>query len=174
MDIGAIIIIIIISALLVLTFYIIGLYNRLIDAKNRVEDKFTQIDLEIKKKLDLIPSLIEIVNKFVKHEEKTINELITVINKIEKSKKINDKITSANSMERTLNKVFTLANTYSDLKRNKNFLSLQKKLEESDDKINYARTFYNDVVLDYNNLIEKFPSNLIAKIFKFNQIDYYK
>lgn len=174
MDIGAIIIIIIISALLVLTFYIIGLYNRLIDAKNRIEDQFTQIDLELKKKIDLISSLVEIVKDYAKHEEKIINELTTVCNKVEKAKNINDKILASNNMNRALNRIFALTDTYSDLKKNKNFLSLQNKLEESDDRINYARTFYNDVVLDYNNLREQFPSNLIAKIFKFNEINYYK
>ena len=174
MDIVAIIIIILISILLVVTFYIIGLYNRLIDAKNRIEDQFTQIDLELRHKIELTNSIIEIVNKMTKHEEKIINELSQGINKYEKTKNINDKINTSNNINKQLFKIFNLKETYTDLKKNKNFISLQEKIENIDDKINYARTFYNDVVLDYNNLREQFPSNLVAKVFKFKEINYYK
>lgn len=174
MDIVAIIIIIIIATILVLTFYIIGLYNRIINAKNKMEDKFNQIDVELKNKIDLIPNLVEIVNDLAKHEEKTLNELSIAVNKLEKSKTINDKINNSNNMNRNINKIFNLSDTYPELRKNKNFISIQKKLEECDDKINYAKTFYNDVVLDYNNLREEFPSNLIAKAFKFKEINYYK
>ena len=174
MDIVAIIIIIIISALLVVTFYIIGQYNRLIDSRNRIEDQFTPIELELRKKQDLIPNLTDIIKSITKHEEKVINELTSASSKLTKNKDINDKIASANNMNRALNKIFALIDTYPELKRNKNFLSLQKKLEECEDRINYARTFYNDVVLDYNNLKQQFPSNMIAKLFKFKEINYYK
>ena len=174
MDIVAIIIIILISILLVVTFYIIGLYNRLIDSKNRIEDQFTQIDLELRHKIELTNSIIEIVNKMTKHEEKIINELSQGISKYEKTKNINDKINTSNNINKQLFKIFNLKETYTDLKKNKNFISLQEKIENIDDKINYARTFYNDVVLDYNNLREQFPSNLVAKVFKFKEINYYK
>ena len=174
MDIGAIIIIILISILLVVTFYIIGLYNRLIDAKNRIEDQFTQIDLELRGKIELTNSIIEIVGKVAKHEEKITSELLQGINKYEKAKNINDKINASNNINKQLFKIFNLKETYTDLKKNKNFISLQEKIENIDDKINYARTFYNDVVLDYNNLREQFPSNLVAKVFKFKEINYYK
>lgn len=174
MDIVAIIIIILISLLLVVTFYIIGLYNSLIDAKNRIEDQFTQIDLELNNKIELANSIIEIVSKTTKHEEKTINELSQWLNKYEKSKNINDKINASNNINKQLYKVYNLKETYIDLKKNKNFILLQEKIENIDDKINYARTFYNDVVLDYNNLREQFPSNLVAKTFKFKEINYYK
>ena len=174
MDIVAILIIIIIAIILVLTFYIIGLYNRLIDSKNKIEDKFNQIDIELKNKLDLIPNLIDTISSLTKHEEKTINELSSSATKLEKSKNINDKIVNSNNMNRAINKIFNLIDTYPELKKNKNFQIVQKKLEECDDKINYAKTFYNDVVLDYNNLREEFPSNLVSKAFKFKEINYYK
>lgn len=174
MDIEAITIIIIVGVLLVITFYIIGLYNELIDARNRVEDRFTQIELELRKKNNLIPDLIEIVKIYAKHEEKIINEMIATKNKLDKSNKINDIIKNSKNIDISLNKIFTLTDTYPELKKNKNFQIVQKKLEECDDKINYAKTFYNDVVLDYNNLREEFPSNLVSKAFKFKEINYYK
>ena len=174
MDIVAIIIIILISILLVLTFYIIGLYNRLIDAKNRIEDQFTPIDLELRHKIELTNNIIEIVSKVAKHEEKIISESSQLINKYEKEKNINEKINISNNINKQLFKIFNLKETYTDLKKNKTFISLQEKIENINDKINYARTFYNDVVLDYNNLTEQFPSNLVAKVFKFKEINYYK
>ena len=148
MDIGAIIIIILISILLVVTFYIIGLYNRLIDAKNRIEDKFTQIDLELRNKIELINSIIEIVDKTTTHEEKIISELSQAINKYEKTKNTNDKINASNNINKQLFKIFNLKETYIDLKKNKSFISLQDKIENIDDKINYAKTFYKTVNLN--------------------------
>ena len=174
MDIEAITIIIIVGVLLVITFYIIGLYNELIDARNRVEDRFTQIELELRKKNNLIPDLIEIVKIYAKHEEKIINEMIATKNKLEKSNKINDIIKNSKNIDISLNKIFTLTDTYPELKKNKNYLSLQKNVEEIEDKINYARTFYNEAVLNYNNSRLKFPSNIVANIFKFNEIEYFK
>ena len=174
MDIEAITIIIIVGVLLVITFYIIGLYNELIDARNRVEDQFTQIELELRKKNNLIPDLIEIVKIYAKHEEKIINEMIATKNKLDKSNKINDIIKNSKNIDISLNKIFTLTDTYPELKKNKNYLSLQKNVEEIEDKINYARTFYNEAVLNYNNSRLKFPSNIVANIFKFNEIEYFK
>jgi len=174
MDIGAIIIIIIIATILVLTFYIIGLYNRLIDAKNRVEDQFTQIELELRKKVDLIPKLLEIIKVYTKHEEKTINDITNAKNKIDKATKINDIIKASKTINISLNKIFTLKDIYPELKKNKNYLSIINNIEDIEDRINYARTFYNDAVLNYNNTRLQIPSNLVAKIFKFNEIDYYK
>jgi len=174
MDIVAIIIIILISLILVVTFYIIGLYNNLIDAKNKIEDQFIQIDTELKLKIDTVRNIIEILKNITRHEEKIIKELENTTTKLEKSKNINDKITLASNLNRTLNKVNTLKETYTELNKHKLFLSHLEKLEESEDKINYARTFYNDVVLKYNNLRKQFPSNIIAKAFNFKEINYYK
>lgn len=174
MDIGAIIIIILISLLLVVTFYIIGLYNNIINAKNKIEDKFLQIDTELRKKVDTAVNIIDIIKKITKHEEKLVNEFELYASKLEKAKSINDKISAAGNINRALNKIYSLEETYADLKKNKAFKAVQDKIEEIDDRINYAKTFYNDVVLDYNNLREQFPSNIIAKVFKFKEINYYK
>lgn len=172
MDLGAIIIIIIIAGILVLTFYIIGIYNRILDAKNRVEDQFTQIDLEFKKIVELIPNIIEITKKYAKYEEKIINELDKSKNKLINATSINGKIKASNNLNKALNKVFELKVTYPDLKNNRDFTSLQKKLKELEERIEYASAFYNDTVSKYNNAKEEFPYNTVAKVFNFKEIDY--
>ena len=174
MDLGAIIIIIIVAIVLVLTFYVIGVYNKLIDARNRVEDKFAQIDVELKKRANLIPNLIEIVKGYVKHEEKTLMEVVEARNKIQKAGNINDEIDASNGVSIALNKVLALAEMYPDLKASKNFLLLQEELKETEDKLSYARTFYNEAVLAYNNLRRQFPSNVVANIFKFKEISFFQ
>lgn len=174
MDIGAIVIIMVIGLVLVITFYIIGLYNKLIDCRNRVEDQFTSIELELRKKASLIPNLVESVKIYAKHEDKLLTDVMNVKSRVDKANKINDIIKASNNMNVILNKVFLLSNTYPELKKNKNYLLIRKDLDDIEDRINYARTFYNDVVLNYNNSIMQFPSNVVAKFFKFKEIDYYK
>ena len=174
MDIGAIIIIIAISVLLVVTFYIIGLYNTLIDSKNRVEDKFVQIDMLLKKRVELIPNLVETVKKYTKHESKIIEELENAKSKLEKSSSINSKIKQYSELNKKIGKIYSLRDTYQELNKDKIFNTTMKDINENEDRINYARTFYNDTVLDYNNIREKFPSVIVAKVFKFKEIEYLK
>jgi len=172
MDIGAIIIIMLIAGLLVLTFYIIGIYNRILDAKNRVEDQFTQIDLEYNKIEELIPNIIEISKKYAKYEEKLINELDKANKKLINATSINGKINASNNLNEILTKIFNLKETYPELKSNRNFISLQKKLKEVEERIEYAGSFYNDTVAKYNNIREEFPYSIVAKVFKFKEINY--
>lgn len=174
MDIGAIIIIILVAGILVLTFYIIGIYNKLVNAKNKVEDQFAQIDVELKRRIDLIPNLVETVKGYAKHEEKTLTEVINARNKMASAGNINDELAASNDVSRALNKIFALSEAYPDLKSNTNFISLQNDLKETEDKISYARSFYNDTVLNYNNLRMQFPSNIVANIFKFKEINYFQ
>lgn len=174
MDIGAIIIIMFVAVILVLTFYTIGLYNKLIDARNRVEDRFTQIEIELRKKAEYIPKLIEIINTYTKHEEKIINEVTNVKSKIDKANKVNDIIKASKQVNDSINKIYSLKETYPELKKNKYMQSIENNIEDIEDRINYARTFYNDAVLNYNNIRCEFPSNLVAQVFKFKEIDYYK
>ena len=174
MDIAAIVIILLIACVLILTFYVIGVYNRLIDARNRVEDQFVQIDVELKRRADLIPNLVETVKEYAKHEEKVLNSVINARNKMLNAGSINDELKASDKVDGALNKLFALSESYPDLKANANFMALQKDLREAEDKISYARSFYNDTVLNYSNLREQFPTNIVANIFKFKEIDYFK
>ena len=168
------IIIIILALVLIFVFYVIGIYNRLVNARNKVKDQFAQIDVQLKRRVDLIPNLVETVKGYAKHEEGTLKEVIEARNKMASANNINEELEASGEVTSALNKLFALAESYPELKANENFMSLQKDLKETEDKISYARSFYNDTVLNYNNLREQFPSNIIAGMFNFERIDFFK
>lgn len=170
MDLGAIIIIIIMSLLLVLTFYVIGIYNRVLDAKNRVEDQFTQIDLEINKQIEIVTNILEIIKKNTKFEEKIINEVEKANKKLDRESSINGKIIALYDLNKLLDKIYNLRETYPELKSSRNLTSLFNKLNENKERIDYASSFYNDTVSIYNNIIEQFPYSTVAKVFKFEEL----
>ena len=174
MDIGTIIIIIIVGVILVLAFYVVGVYNSLINARNKAKDQFSQIDVQLKRRSDMIPNLVETVKGYAKHEEKTFKEVVEARNKMASANGINEELEASNAVTGALNKLFALSEAYPELKSNENFLSLQKDLKETEDKLSYARQFYNDSVLMYNNTREKFPSNIVANIFGFKEINFFK
>lgn len=174
MDLAAIIIIMFISGLLVLVFYIIGIYNRLLDAKNRVEDQFKPINNELNKLSEIMPDLIESIKKYVKHEDKIINEIENINSKLINATSINGKIKNQYTLNKSLEKLFSLKEIYPELKKSKTFNNIEKKIKELEDKIEYASEFYNDTVQKYNNSIKENISKYIAKIFKFKEIDIIK
>lgn len=174
MSLGTIIIIIVAAVVILLAFYVIGTYNNLVNARNKVNDQFAQIDVQLKRRSDMIPNLVETVKGYAKHEEKTLTEVIEARNKMATASGINEELEASNQVTSALNKLFALSEAYPDLKANSNFMSLQNDLKETEDKLSYARSFYNDTVLNYNNLREQFPSNIVAGIFKFEKIDFFK
>ena len=168
------IIVVILGLLIIFVFYVIGIYNRLVNARNKVKDQFSQIDVQLKRRIDLIPNLVETVKGYAKHEEGTLKEVIEARNKMANANNINEELEASGEVTSALNKLFALAESYPELKANENFMSLQKDLKETEDKISYARSFYNDTVLNYNNMREQFPSNIIAGMFNFEKIDFFK
>lgn len=168
------VIIIIAGVLIVLVLYGIGVYNKLVNAKNKVANQFSQVDIQLKRRADLIPNLVETVKGYAKHEEGTLTAVIEARNKAVKAGSVNEKIEANNELTGALNKLFALAEAYPELKANENFLSLQNDLKETEDKITYARQFYNDSAMGFNNLVEMFPSNIVASIFGFKKYEYFK
>ena len=154
----ATVIIIIFAVIILLVFYGIGVYNKLVNSRNKVKDQWAQIDVQLKRRADLIPNLVETVKGYAKHEKNTLTEVIEA----------NNQLTGA------LNKLFALSESYPELKANQNFISLQNDLKDTEDKISYARQFYNDTVLTYNNLVQMFPSNIVANMFKFEVYEFFK
>ena len=169
---GEIMWIIIVVILVVLAIWVISTYNGLVGLRNKVHDQFSQIDIQLKKRFDLIPNLVETVKGYAKHESETLEKVIQARNNYASAKTDAEKIAAANEMSKGVMNVMALAESYPDLKANTNFVDLQNQLKEVEDKISYARQFYNDSVLMYNNKIEMFPSNLVASIFKFNKEAY--
>lgn len=170
----ATVIIIIFAVIILLVFYGIGVYNKLVNSRNKVKDQWAQIDVQLKRRADLIPNLVETVKGYAKHEKNTLTEVIEARNKFVSAGSINEEIEANNQLTDALNKLFALSESYPELKANQNFISLQNDLKDTEDKISYARQFYNDTVLTYNNLVQMFPSNIIANMFKFEVYEFFK
>lgn len=170
----ATVIIIIFAVIILLVFYGIGVYNKLVNSINKVKDQWAQIDVQLKRRADLIPNLVETVKGYAKHEKNTLTEVIEARNKFVSAGSINEEIEANNQLTGALNKLFALSESYPELKANQNFISLQNDLKDTEDKISYARQFYNDTVLTYNNLVQMFPSNIIANMFKFEVYEFFK
>ena len=167
-------IIIIVGLLLVLACYVISVYNKLVNARNKVENQFSQVEIQLKRRADLIPNLVETVKGYAKHEEGTFTAVIEARNKAINAGTVNEKVEANNELTGALNKLFALAEAYPELKANENFLQLQNDLKDTEDKITYARQFYNDSAMGFNNLVEMFPSNFVANMFGFKKFEYFK
>ena len=164
-----ILLIVVLVVLLIIVLFIIANYNSLVRLRNKVRNQFSQIDVQLKKRSDLVPNLVETVKGYTKHESETLENIVNARNKYLSAKNENDKVNASNEMSDSLTKLFALAESYPELKSNSNFESLQNQLQEVEEKISYARQFYNDTVLMYNNKVEVFPSNIIASMFGFKK-----
>jgi LemA protein len=167
-------VIILVVILLAIGGFVASVYNKLVHARNKVENQFSQIDIQLKRRADLIPNLVETVKGYAKHEEGTFTAVIEARNKAVNAGSVNEKIEANNELTGALNKLFALAEAYPELKANENFLALQNDLKDTEDKITYARQFYNDSAMSFNNLVQAFPSNIIAGMFGFKKFDYFK
>ena len=148
---------IILGVVVLLVLYFIVTYNGLVSCRNKVKDQWSQIEVLLKRRADLIPNLVETVKGYATHEKETFDAVISA----------RAKAMSANTKEDEMKASGELSEAYPELKANTNFVSLQNSLQETEDKIAYARQFYNDAVLNYKNKIEMFPSNIVAGMFNF-------
>ena len=168
----ATIIIIIVVALFLL--FLVLQYNGLVRLRNRTKNAWAQIDVQLRRRYDLIPNLIETVKGYAEHEKETFDAVIQARSSAMAASGPVDQAQNENLLEGTLKSLFALSEAYPDLKANVNFLELQKDLTSTESKIAFARQHFNDSVLGYNNKNEVFPSNLIAGIFKFEQEEFYE
>ena len=152
---------------LVLIILIVPSYNSLVQLRNRVKDQWAQIDVQLKRRFDLIPNLVETVKGYTKHESETLENVVKARNSYVSATTPADQMKADGELEKAISKLFALAESYPDLKANENFISLQADLKDTEDKIAAARQFYNDVVLQYNNKVQTIPSNIVAAIFGF-------
>ena len=167
-------IIVLVGLLIVLAGYVISVYNKLVNARNKVENQFSQVEIQLKRRADLIPNLVETVKGYAKHEEGTFKAVIEARNKAVNAGTVNEKVEANNQLTGALNKLFALAEAYPELKANENFLQLQNDLKDTEDKITYARQFYNDSAMSFNNLVQMFPSSIVANMFGFKKFEYFK
>lgn len=160
-----VIILIVIVVLLIL--WLIGTYNKLVRARNKVRDQWAQIDVQLKRRFDLIPNLIETIKGYTKHESETLENVIKARNTYLSASTPQDQMNADGELTNAISKLFALTESYPDLKANTNFMELQSELKATEDKIAMARQFYNDTVLRYNNIVQTFPTILIAGMFGF-------
>ena len=165
-------IIIVIAALIVI--YLIGAYNHFITLRNRINNAWAQIDVQLKRRFDLIPNLVETVKGYAKHEKETFKMVTEARNMMKGAKGLADKAKADNMLTGALKSLFAVAEAYPDLKANENFMQLQEELSGTENKIAYSRQFYNDSVLRFNTGIQKFPANIIASMFAFKAREFFK
>jgi len=165
---------ILIAVIVVIALVFFMYYNRFVRLINRIENSLGQIDVQLKRRADLIPNLVESVKGFMK-QEKTIMKSVTEARKaLVSAKGLPARMKANNKLEGVLGRLFAIAENYPDLKSNTNFLKLQDELTTTEDKVAYARQFYNDSILAYNNMVKLFPGAFFAKIYGFEKKEYIK
>ncbi|MCX4254237.1 MAG: LemA family protein [Bacilli bacterium] len=161
--------IVILAIIVVIILWVIATYNSLISLKNRVKDAWSQIDVQLKRRFDLIPNLVETIKGYTKHESETLEKVVKARNTYLSATLPEDQMKADGELTQAINKLFALTESYPDLKANTNFTDLQEQLKETENKIAMSRQFYNDIVMQYNNKVEMVPSNIVASIFKFQK-----
>lgn len=160
---------IIVAVVLLLVLYVIGTYNGLVKLRNRVKDQWAQIEVQLKRRFDLIPNIVETVKGYAKHESETLKGVIEARNKFTVASTPEQEMEANNQLTGAIRQLFALSESYPDLKADSSFLKLQETLEDTENKISTTRQFYNDTVLSLNNKVEMFPSNIIANMFGFKK-----
>lgn len=150
------------------------MYNNLVGLRNRVKNSYAQIDVQLKRRNDLIPNLVETVKGYAAHEKGVLEEVTKARTDVMNATTVEETSAADNQLTSALKTLFAVAENYPDLKANSNFQQLQSDLTDTEDKISYARQFYNDVVLKYNNACQQFPSNMLARLFGFKEETYFQ
>ncbi len=163
-----------IALLVLVVFYVIGLYNALVRLKNQVANGWSQIDVQLKRRHDLIPNLVETAKGYMKHERETLEGITQARSQAMGADSVGEKAQAEQSLSSAMSKFFLVVENYPDLKANQNFLAVQEELSSTENKIAFARQNYNDQVLFFNNKIEMFPSNMIAGTFNFSKAEFFE
>ena len=164
----------IVALIAIIIIIFIYFYNRFAVLSNRVDNSLSQIDVQLKRRADLIPNLIDTVKGYVKHEKDAITAVTEARKALLSAKDISGKVKADEGLERALKTIFALAENYPNLKANENFLELQRELATTEDKVAYSRQFYNDSILSYNNLCTTFPGKAFASIYGRKEKEYIK
>lgn len=160
----------------VLFFVVMGMYNSLVTARNEVKNAWSQIDVQLTRRHDLIPNLVETVKGYMKHEAGTLEAVTRARQQAVNvsASTVEEKARVENQLSQTLRSLFAVAESYPDLKANQNFLALQEELTSTENKIGFARQYYNDSVMRFNNRIEMFPTNILAGMFNFQKSPFFE
>ena len=165
---------IVIIVLIALLVWIIGMYNGLVRLRNQVRNAWSQIDVQLKRRHDLIPNLVETAKGYMKHERETLESITNARAAAMEAKSVGDTAKAESSLQGALSKFYLVVENYPDLKANQNFLALQEELTSTENKVGFSRQFYNDQVMQYNNRCESVPTNIIANVFSFQKSEFFE
>lgn len=162
------------AVIAVVILSLIGIYNSLVGLRNQVRNSWSQIDVQLKRRHDLIPNLIESVKGYMQHERGTLESLTQARSQAMSARGVGQKGQAEGALSAAISRFFAVAENYPELKASQNFLSLQEELSSTENRIAFARQNYNDQILAYNNKIQMFPSNLIANAFQFKTEEFFE
>ena len=173
---GTVIAIVVVLVVVVIVALVISCYNKLVQLRNKVKNAWSQIDVQLKRRFDMIPNLVETVKGYASHEESIFGEFARargLYAQASKDGSVEGMAEANKGLSGVLSRLLVVQEQYPELKANSNFQTLMSELTETEDKISYTRQFYNDVALKYNNQVEMFPGNIVASIFKFEVAEYF-
>ena len=165
---------IVLLLVLIVVFAVVGKYNNLVTLKENVDNAYANIDTQLERRADLIPNLVNTVKGYMNHEEKVISDVTTARENLLKANNAKELSEANSKLDTALNALMVVVENYPDLKANTNFISLQDELAGTENRIAVARKDYNDTVKNYNGTIKKFPTNIIAGMFNFNEKAYFE
>ncbi len=164
---------ILIGLIVLFALYVVVVYNGLVVLRTRINEAFSGIDVQLKRRTDLIPNLLETVKGYAKHEKEVFENVTKARSALLKAETLGDKAKANNMLSTALKSLFAVAEAYPQLQASSNFQELQRQLEDTEDKIAYARQFYNGNVMEYNTRVNTFPSNVIANTFGFKENEFF-
>ena len=164
---------IVIAVFVLFAVLLIGAYNGLVRRRNRTEEAWSDIEVQMKRRYDLIPNVVETVKGYAAHEKNVLESVTNARTSAMGATNAQEKLQAENALSSTLKTLFAVAENYPELKANANFLDLQRELADTENKLQSARRFYNSMVRDYNTMIQTFPSALIANAFNFMKKDFF-
>jgi len=170
----AMVLLILVGVIVVLGLWFVAVYNGLVRLRNAVKSAWAQIDVQLKRRYDLIPNLVETVKGYAAHEKETLERVIQARQRGIDASNVKDQQEAENLITGALRQIFALAEAYPNLKANENFLALQEELSSTENKIGFARQYYNDAVQEFNTHQEMFPANLVASMLGFQPSDFFE
>jgi LemA protein len=160
--------------IVIVVAWVVGMYNGLVGLRNQVKEAWAQVDVQLKRRFDLIPNLLETVKGYMTHERETLESVTQARAAVAGAGGLPDRMQAESGLTAALGKLFAVAESYPDLKASTNFLALQEELASTENKISFARQFYNQTVMGLNNKVQMFPSNIIAGMFNFENETFFE
>jgi LemA protein len=171
---GTIVLIVVLVLVVIIVLWIVGMYNGLVGLRNRVQNAWSQIDVQLKRRHDLIPNLVETAKGYMTHERETLEAVTKARNLAQQASTPGQAAKAEGQLSTALGQFFMVVEQYPNLKANENFLALQEELTSTENKISFARQFYNDETMNYNTRIQSFPTNIMAGMFNFKEREFFQ